>query len=74
MWRTINNLISDKENNENEEVCLSGCDRDDKSATVNKFGKYFSNIGPEVQASVYGKYQEMQDSNFSDIRGESLEM
>ena len=55
-------------------MCLSGCDRDDKSLTVNKFGKFFSNIGPEVLASVYEKYQEMQGSNFSDTRGESLEM
>jgi len=55
-------------------VWLSGCDRDGKIATANKFGKFFSNIGPEVQASIYHKYQEMQGSNFSDIRSEYLEM
>ena len=72
-WRTINYLFGDIGDKENEEVCLSGCDCDDKSTTVNKFGNFFSNIGPEVQANVYEKYQKMQGSNFSDIRGEFLE-
>ncbi|KAK2726086.1 hypothetical protein QYM36_000517 [Artemia franciscana] len=65
-WRTINDLISDKVDKKNEEVCLSGCDRDDKSATANKLGNVFSYIGPEVQASVYDKYQEIQGSNFKE--------
>ena len=73
-WKTINGLIGYKGHKRNEEVCFIGCDRDDISATVDKFGKFFSNIGPEVQASVYDKYQEMQRSNFSDIRSEYLEM
>ena len=59
MCRTINDLIGDKGDKRNEEVCLSGCYHDDKSATVNKFSKFFPNIGSEVQASVYDKYQEM---------------
>ena len=55
-WRTINYLISDKGDKKNEEVCFSGFDCDDKSAAVNKLGKFFSNIGSEIQASVYDKY------------------
>ena len=62
-WMIVNDLISDKGDKKNEEVCLSGCYHDDKSATVNKLGTFFQNIGPEVQASVYDKYQETQGSN-----------
>ena len=40
-WMIVNDLISDKGDKKNEEVCLSGCYHDDKSATVNKLGIFF---------------------------------